>query len=174
MVVSFEAYLSHFYRVGQHFLKSTDWEGLLQDEGADGQVWGHILQTWKQHRGSGKAEWNRITGSTAHTRGELKLAPYLSIGCGFKEAETVPEAFTGQAQLNLLLQDGGSTLQNDLVILYPKQPTASVTGLWSTFNLVYVSICTTGYNYREKWSILLDLLFFLQRNCEKDKVGRCA
>lgn len=24
LVVSFETYLSHFYRVGQHFLKSTD------------------------------------------------------------------------------------------------------------------------------------------------------
>lgn len=59
----------------------------------------------------------------------LKLPSYLSIGCGFKEAETVPEAFTGQAQLNLLLQDGGSTLQNDLVILHAKQPTTSVTGL---------------------------------------------
>lgn len=60
----------------------------------------------------------------------MKSASYLSIGCGFKKAETVPEPLTGQAQLNLLLQDGGSTLQDNLVILYPKQPT-SVTGLFT-------------------------------------------
>lgn len=47
-------------------------------------------------------------------------ASYLSIGCGFQEAETVPKAFTGQTELDLLLQDGGSALQNDLVILHPK------------------------------------------------------
>lgn len=70
-----------------------------------------------------------MTCSTVHTRGDLKLASYLSIGCGFKKAETVPKALTGQAQLNLLLQDGGSALQNDLVILYPQQPPTSVTGL---------------------------------------------
>lgn len=81
-----------------------------------------------------------------HTGGNVKPGSYLSIGCGFKEAEAVPEALTGQAQLDLLLQDGGSTLQNDLVILHPKQPTTSATGLWSTSHLVYavVSTCTAG------------------------------
>lgn len=78
---------------------------------------------------SRKTQLNRITRSTEDTGGALKLASYLSIGGGFKEAEAVPEALTGQTQLNLLLQDGGSTLQNNLVVLFPKQPTTSVTGL---------------------------------------------
>lgn len=50
----------------------------------------------------------------------MASASYLSIGCGFQETETVPEALAGQTQLNLLLQDGGSALQDNLVILHPK------------------------------------------------------
>lgn len=53
-------------------------------------------------------------------KGGAASASCLSIGCGFQEAETVPEALAGQTQLNLLLQDGGSALQNHLVILWPK------------------------------------------------------
>lgn len=73
-------------------------------------------------------------GGRLHTALYKQSPSYLSVGCGFKEAETVPEPLTGQTQLNLLLQDGGSTLQDDLVILYPKQPTTSVTGLFTENN----------------------------------------
>lgn len=42
---------------------------------------------------------------------------YLSVGGGLKEAKTVPESFTRQAQLDLLLEDGRGALQHHLVIL---------------------------------------------------------
>lgn len=72
-------------------------------------------------------------------------ASYLSIGCGFQEAETVPKAFTGQTELDLLLQDGGSALQNDLVILHPKH-NENTQGLsfWDTL----FNASTTHMNFR--------------------------
>lgn len=51
-----------------------------------------------QRSGKGRTKPQQL-----HTRGALKPGSYLSIGCGFKEAEAVPEALTGQAQLDLLL-----------------------------------------------------------------------
>ncbi len=58
-------------------------------------------------------------------------AAYLSIGCGFQKAETIPEALAGQTELYLLLQDRGSALQNDLVILHPN----TIKHLVTHFNL---------------------------------------
>lgn len=57
-------------------------------------------------------------------KGGVVAASYLSVGRGLQEAETVSEPLTGQTQLNLLLQDGGSALQNDLVVLLPKDSQA--------------------------------------------------
>lgn len=65
-------------------------------------------------------------------------ASCLSIGCGFQEAETVPEALAGQTQLNLLLQDGGSALQNNLVILHPQTDKHLFTGLSWQDRLLFI------------------------------------
>lgn len=47
-----------------------------------------------------------------------KVSSCLSVGCGFQEAEAVPEALAGETEFDLFLQDGGGALQNHLVILW--------------------------------------------------------
>lgn len=52
-----------------------------------------------------------------------KVSPCLSVGRGFQEAEAVPEALAGETEFDLLLQDGGGALQNNLVILWTTHQT---------------------------------------------------
>ena len=92
----FDSYLIHLNSVGQHLLKSTDRQGLLQNEGAYGQVRGHILQRYGCNRGKTKSKREKIAHRVKKKeRGRVRV-PYLGVGCGFQEAETVPEALAGQ------------------------------------------------------------------------------
>lgn len=61
------SYVAHVHRVGQHLLQSADRQGLLQNEGTYGQVRGHILQTYKQHRGKTKLIKKHVKYSTGQT-----------------------------------------------------------------------------------------------------------
>lgn len=130
-----ESYLSHFHLVGQHFLQSADRQGLHQNKAAYGQVRGLILPRARTPRRKNK-EIGEHTGLRTERDGQKKerggggAASYLSVGCGFQEAETVPEALAGQTELDLLvLHDGGSALQNNLVILQTSHKTKSLESL---------------------------------------------
>lgn len=46
------------------------------------------------------------------------MSSCLRVGRGFQEAEAVPEALAGETEFDLLLQDGGGALQDNLVVLW--------------------------------------------------------
>lgn len=120
LLPSLGTHLGHLHRVGQHLLQRTHRQGLLQDEGANGQIRRHILQS------SSGEERKLITGpqrkcERTTTKGCHNVSSCLSVGRGFQEAEAVPEALAGQTEFNLLLQNGGGALQNHLVILWTTQ-----------------------------------------------------
>lgn len=106
-------HLGHLHRVGQHLLQRSHRQGLLQDEGANGQIGRHILQS----SGGGEVD-HRHASVKGRRQRRHKVSSCLSVGRGFQEAEAVPEALAGETEFDLLLQDGGGALQNHLVILW--------------------------------------------------------
>lgn len=154
LLLLFETHLGHLHRVGQHLLQSTDRQGLLQNEGAYGQIRGHILKTHKQYRFIKKLTKKPTYMLQRTKKGGAASASCLSIGCGFQEAETVPEALAGQTQLNLLLQDGGSALQNHLVILWPKH-TQTLRDTLFPWSFIFIDFQYLLYFFSKSYIFLL-------------------
>ncbi len=48
---------------------------------------------------------------------KAEFHPHLSFRCGFQVTQTVSKSLSGQAELAMLLLDGGHTLEHHLIIL---------------------------------------------------------
>ncbi|TNN62832.1 hypothetical protein EYF80_026907 [Liparis tanakae] len=106
----------------KHLLQRSYRQRLLQHEGADGQIWRHILK--REHAADDlltltftKRESVLLEQHSAGERSiqvEMLWPQYLGVGDGLEEAESVPEAFGSQTQLLLLLNQDYAGQRNEV------------------------------------------------------------